>query len=77
VNACNHIDDDDSDTSEDNLSSAKKQQVLKKAAESQLNQIRNQSFRQKMSILKSLENAPTGAKLMQMFQYKVESYKEY
>lgn len=30
-----------------------------------------------MSILKSLENGPTGAKLMQMFQYKVESYKEY
>ena len=30
-----------------------------------------------MSILKSLDNAPSGAKLLQMFQYKVESYKEY
>ncbi len=50
--------------------------MLKKA-QSHLSRLRKQSFRKKVSILRSLDNAPSGAKLRQMYQYKVESYKEY
>jgi hypothetical protein len=42
-----------------------------------MNSLRSKSFSEKVSILRTLVNAPSARHLMQMYQYKVDSQKEY